>query len=417
MSSLYEQVGAELCGASDPSWSLLVEAVPELALLDKTPQDPRHHAEGDVGLHTRMVLAELRDSPGWIALDAKSKAKLAWACLLHDISKPERTRHEDDGSISSKGHSGAGEVVSRALLWKAGASVSEREAICRIIKWHQIPFFAGLREDEWTIKKLSLSLDLRELSICARADALGRRTNPAGEREKTIGSIDCFDVLAQEYGVWGKVLTCAGRLERGLWIAKGGQIDPSYDWPNKKQRAQLAVFCGLPGSGKSTIAQSLGIPLTGLDMARAKLGALHGEDEGRARALAFDEVKKWLAAGSSVAFDATNLVADQRSRLESMANDYQADAVFIHVEPPTWGEWLRRDRERGAKSLPKQALMGMLGKWGAPVGEEGSGQCYFAGGKAPEPVWGAMDASQWSIFGHEALACAKSPGGKPKVPK
>lgn len=44
MSSLYEQVGAELCGASDPSWSLLVEAVPELALLDKTPQDPRHHA-------------------------------------------------------------------------------------------------------------------------------------------------------------------------------------------------------------------------------------------------------------------------------------------------------------------------------------------------------------------------------------
>ena len=34
-------------------WSLWPE---HMAALDKCPQDPVHHAEGDVGIHTRMVV-------------------------------------------------------------------------------------------------------------------------------------------------------------------------------------------------------------------------------------------------------------------------------------------------------------------------------------------------------------------------
>ena len=40
-------------------WALLCAALPDLLALESTPQDPRHHAEGNVGLHTRMVLDAL----------------------------------------------------------------------------------------------------------------------------------------------------------------------------------------------------------------------------------------------------------------------------------------------------------------------------------------------------------------------
>jgi predicted kinase len=415
--SLYEQVGDELVGAHEPSWKNMCESVFELSALDSTPQSPLHHAEGDVGIHTRMVLSELRSDPAWQAKSGAKRRELAWACMMHDIGKPGRTRVEEDGSITSRGHSGLGELMARQIMWDAGAGAPERESICRVAKWHQIPFFAGLKNDEQGIKRLSLSINLSELAICARADARGRLTQPVAARGQTLESIDLFELIATDLGVWSSPMSCSSPTERGLWLSKQGSIDPTYPWHGAQSRAVLVVACGLPGAGKSHLAALLGLPVVGLDWAREELGAQHGEQEGQARALALDGLKKLLAAGSSVFFDATNLVADHRERLAQIASDYMADCVFAHVEPPERKEWIRRNKARGARALPSKALEGMLRKWSAPTGEEGCSQLYWSPQAQALPVWGALSSDEWELIARRAAEAAREPRGKPKGPK
>src|SRR4051812_41594244 len=96
-------------------WDAACAVFPSLASLAACPQDPRHHAEGDVGTHTRMVLAALVALPAFRALDPATREELYVAALLHDIGKPACTRHEPDGTITSRGHSRRVAILARRL--------------------------------------------------------------------------------------------------------------------------------------------------------------------------------------------------------------------------------------------------------------------------------------------------------------
>ena len=89
-------------------WDAIWPQWPELATLDTCSQDPIHHAEGDVGTHTRMVVEALVTDADWQALSLDDQTYLFWAAVLHDIGKPAVTKHEEDGRISSRGHSRVG---------------------------------------------------------------------------------------------------------------------------------------------------------------------------------------------------------------------------------------------------------------------------------------------------------------------
>jgi hypothetical protein len=104
------------------------------------PQDPVHHAEGDVWIHTSMVLDALCQIPEWRALGALERETVFAASLLHDVAKPRCTKTEPDGHISSRGHSVRGAVLARRLLWRMGSPFAQREAICALIRYHQVPF-------------------------------------------------------------------------------------------------------------------------------------------------------------------------------------------------------------------------------------------------------------------------------------
>lgn len=58
---------------------LLAVVLPDVALLKGVEQPPQFHPEGDVWIHTRMMLANLRPH---------CSATLAWGVLLHDVGKP-----------------------------------------------------------------------------------------------------------------------------------------------------------------------------------------------------------------------------------------------------------------------------------------------------------------------------------------
>lgn len=108
-------------------WQRLAVAIPELAALDRTPQSPRYHAEGDVGVHTRLAVA---------ACPRGSDPDLPWVALLHDIAKPVTTRQQTDGSITAYGHDRAGAELADAILQRLGMPEARRQRIVWAVRHH-----------------------------------------------------------------------------------------------------------------------------------------------------------------------------------------------------------------------------------------------------------------------------------------
>ena len=68
---------------------LLVEVLPEVAAMKGVEQPPEFHPEGDVWIHTRMMLE---------GLPAGCPRTLAWGALLHDVGKPPTFRPASETS-------------------------------------------------------------------------------------------------------------------------------------------------------------------------------------------------------------------------------------------------------------------------------------------------------------------------------
>jgi poly(A) polymerase len=83
---------------------LLAEILPEIAAMKGVEQPPEYHPEGDVWIHTRMMLAELK----------QPTATLALGVLLHDVGKPPTFRVADrirfDGHAELGAHMAVGSL-------------------------------------------------------------------------------------------------------------------------------------------------------------------------------------------------------------------------------------------------------------------------------------------------------------------
>ncbi len=75
-----------------------LQVFPWVQKLEGCPQDPVHHAEGNVWIHTRMVLETLLAMPAFRALPPADRDIVHVACLMHDVAKPATTRLEDGAS-------------------------------------------------------------------------------------------------------------------------------------------------------------------------------------------------------------------------------------------------------------------------------------------------------------------------------
>ncbi len=66
-------------------WAQLEKQFDFVRDMQYVPQDRLHHAEGNVAIHTQMVLAALKDLPEYQQL-TELKQQIVWAAaLLHDV--------------------------------------------------------------------------------------------------------------------------------------------------------------------------------------------------------------------------------------------------------------------------------------------------------------------------------------------
>jgi hypothetical protein len=214
-----------LCPAgagADYDWAACCEVFPRLRALETTPQSPRYHAEGNVGIHTRMVLDALLASEHFRQATGQRRETLFLAALLHDLCKPETTVVDPvTGDIGQPGHSRRGAVDVRVLLWRAGVPFEQREAVCRIVAAHQVPFFAfdsrRGESPEFIARRLSWGLDLRDLVCVAGADMRGRVCE---DQQARLDDIALFEQLAREDGCWDgprAAASCMRAARRCTW--------------------------------------------------------------------------------------------------------------------------------------------------------------------------------------------------------
>lgn len=354
-----------------PDEAACLAAFPVLELAKTTPQDPRHHGEGDVWTHTRMVLDALLSLPDYRDAGREDQETLFFAALLHDVSKHATTVVDPvTGAIGQPGHSRMGAIDARGLLWESGMPFAQREAVCRLIAVHQLPFFAvadlrGGHPPEFIVRQLSCRLSLPLLATLAEADMRGRLCE---DQSRLLDNIELFRELAREEGCYGQARAFANAHTRVSYF-RGADVHPDYAL-FQEPGSRVTVMCGLPASGKDSwvAVHRPGLPVVSFDDARAELGLAHGRNEGLVAHRAVDKAKALLRSRSPFVWNATHLSQSMRDKTLDLLYAYGAEVEIVYLEQ-TRSELLRRNHRRDT-SLSNKTLLAMLRKWEVPVPTE-----------------------------------------------
>jgi len=108
------------------SADLLKEVLPEITRMHGVEQPPQFHPEGDVWVHTMMLLEQLR---------AGCSRTLAWGALLHDVGKPPTFRVAPD-RIRFDGHVEVGVAMAHEICRRLNFSNDDTDQIEALVANH-----------------------------------------------------------------------------------------------------------------------------------------------------------------------------------------------------------------------------------------------------------------------------------------
>lgn len=94
---------------------LLAVVLPEIEALSGVTQPPLYHPEGDVFVHTCLML-DAASPPAGEAPHGEALVDLLLAVLLHDVGKPPTRSVDPDGRIRFNGHEALGADMTREIL-------------------------------------------------------------------------------------------------------------------------------------------------------------------------------------------------------------------------------------------------------------------------------------------------------------
>jgi tRNA nucleotidyltransferase (CCA-adding enzyme) len=154
------------------------QAFPEIKDLLEVPQDPEWHPEGDVFVHTLLVIDgahELIDG-----LPYAKQVTVMLAALAHDFGKPATTEFVE-GRLRSRGHEEAGVAPTKSFLARLNIHTLEgfdvRGQVIALVREHLKPGEFFKKRDEvgdGAFRRLARRCELDLLYRVAKADSLGR---------------------------------------------------------------------------------------------------------------------------------------------------------------------------------------------------------------------------------------------------
>ena len=166
---------------------VLDQLFPEIKTLIDVPQDPEWHPEGDVFVHTRLVVDRARELID--DLPHPKQVTVMLAALAHDFGKPATTEFIE-GRLRSRGHEEAGVSPTEAFLDRLNIHTLDgydvRGQVIALVREHLKPGEFYKKRDEvgdGAFRRLARRCELDLLYRVAKADSLGRNADWVG-REK-----------------------------------------------------------------------------------------------------------------------------------------------------------------------------------------------------------------------------------------
>jgi tRNA nucleotidyltransferase (CCA-adding enzyme) len=175
---------------------------PQLKKLTETLQDPLHHPEGDVWMHTLQVVDEAAQIVARERLDDSQARIIMLAAVCHDLGKATTTVRQGENYIAY-GHEQAGVEPARGFLQSLAIDNKTRDKVLRLIAGHMRPtqLYIASRKDggkvsAGAIRRLAQAIypaTIQELVLVAEADHLGRGpfTTP-NSREELMIPVDSY---------------------------------------------------------------------------------------------------------------------------------------------------------------------------------------------------------------------------------
>jgi putative nucleotidyltransferase with HDIG domain len=145
---------------------LLSDLLPEIAAMKGVEQPPQYHPEGDVWVHTLLLLEKLRDPTPTLALGA----------LLHDVGKPPTFRVAE--RIRFDGHVEEGVKMAHRILERLRFSNDQTERVEALVANH-MKFADAAKMKESTLKRFLRQphfdehLELHRLDVLSSNGQLG----------------------------------------------------------------------------------------------------------------------------------------------------------------------------------------------------------------------------------------------------
>jgi len=352
---------ASLASAATPDIdeciSMLGDSIDWLHLLKSTKQDAQWHAEGNVHIHTGMVLEELYKLLSGEAkhIRGTQRQSLVLAALLHDIAKPARTRiYELDGEerIGAPQHAYYG---SSYLAFKLPALELDFDvvwAILGLVAEHHTPKLLVVKDKPRSeYLKHARQVDTELVYWLEVADIRGRICpDPVFQQQ----CLDEYRMFAEEYGVWGEefdvrteladsMVNLTQRAQNYIYgyavqQLESGKISLAVEalgttYQHREVHSHVVVLCGPSGSGKSSFTRKnySDYAVISLDDLRDRFNGDRSsqKNKGQIIQLAKEQLRVELRKNSDVIWDATNLRKDFRSIVNSLSQDYHALVTLV----------------------------------------------------------------------------------------
>lgn len=175
------------------------QLLPEMEALYDCPQDAEWHPEGNVWIHTLMVIDKARELNA--GLDRPRLAAVMLGAVCHDLGKPMTTM-VIDGRVKSPNHEAMGVEPATKILDRLNINTLDgydvRAQVLGLVAEHLRPIAFFKTRDTVTdgaFRRLAQKVDLELLACFARADCNGR----AGAFD--CSGIDWFIERARSLGV------------------------------------------------------------------------------------------------------------------------------------------------------------------------------------------------------------------------
>ncbi|EMH9469770.1 AAA family ATPase [Proteus mirabilis] len=366
---------------SEMSWEQLGEYYNEISDMSGVRQDPIHHAEGDVAIHTQQVIHAIKSLPEYQELSEREQQILWIAALLHDVEKRSTTR-EENGRIISPGHARKGELTTRRFLYeKVPVSFIDREQIAALVRYHGLPLWLMDKPDpKKALLAASLRVDCYLLALLAKADVLGRSCE---DKPALLDKIALFTLYCEELNCWRTPARFISDGVRFHYFHSENNVDPHYE-PYPEQGSEVIVLCGLPGMGKDSYIRQYcaDMPVVSLDALRQQHNIKPDDRDanGWIAQLAKEQARIYLREHKPFVWNATNITKQMRNQLIALFYRYQAKVTLVYIEVP-YLQWKKQNSAR-KEAVPDKVMERMLSKLEVPTPEEALNVIYWVDGEA-----------------------------------